>query len=63
MLGLVEGELEAELEGDGEEEGDELADVEGLELFDSVIVKLVMKSINKAKVPRIKNFRVIAVAA
>lgn len=40
-----------------------VADVEGLELFDSVIVKLVMKSINKAKVPRIKNFRVIAVAA
>jgi hypothetical protein len=40
-----------------------IADVEGLEAFDSVIVKLVMKSINKAKVPRIKNFRVIAIAA
>ena len=40
-----------------------VADVENLDPFDSVIVKLVMKSINKAKVPRIKNFRVIAVAA
>lgn len=40
-----------------------IADVEGLAPFDSVIVKLVMKSINKSKVPRIKNFRVIAVAA
>ena len=40
-----------------------VADVEALDPFDSVIVKLVMKSINKAKVPRIKNFRVIAVAA
>lgn len=30
--------------------------------FDSVMVKLVMKSINRAKVPRIKNFRVIACA-
>ena len=40
-----------------------VADIENLQPFDSVIVKLVMKSINKAKVPRIKNFRVIAVAA
>jgi hypothetical protein len=40
-----------------------IADVEGLSPFDSVIVKLVMKSINKAKVPRIKDFRVIAIAA
>jgi hypothetical protein len=39
------------------------AEVEGLTPFDSVMVKLVMKSINKAKVPRIKDFRVIAVAA
>ena len=38
-------------------------DVEGLEAFDSVIVKLVMKSINKSQVPRIKDFRVIACAA
>ena len=30
--------------------------------FDSVMVKLVMKSINRAKVPRIKNFRVVACA-
>lgn len=40
-----------------------IADVEGLPPFDSVIIKLVMKSINKAKVPRIKDFRVIAVAS
>lgn len=40
-----------------------VADVEGLAQFDSVMVKLVMKSINKAKVPRIKDFRVIAAAA
>ena len=39
-----------------------MADVENLEPFDSVMVKLVMKSINKGKVPRIKDFRVIAVA-
>jgi hypothetical protein len=39
------------------------ADVENLEPFDSVIIKLVMKSINKSKVPRIKNFRVISCAA
>lgn len=38
------------------------ATVEGLSPFDSVIVKLVMKSINKSQVPRIKNFRVIACA-
>jgi hypothetical protein len=37
--------------------------VEGLEAFDSVMVKLVMKSINKSQVPRIKDFRVIACAA
>ena len=40
-----------------------LADVEGLAPFDSVMIKLVMKSINKAKVPRIQDFRVIACAA
>lgn len=40
-----------------------VADVEGLSPFDSVMVKLVMKSINKSQVPRIKNFRVIACAA
>jgi hypothetical protein len=40
-----------------------VADVEGLSPFDSVMIKLVMKSINKAKVPRIKDFRVIAIAA
>lgn len=40
-----------------------IADVENLEPFDSVMVKLVMKSINKSQVPRIKNFRVIACAA
>lgn len=39
------------------------ADVENLEPFNSVIIKLVMKSINKSKVPRIKNFRVISCAA
>ena len=39
-----------------------VADVEGLNSFDSVMIKLVMKSINKAKVPRIKDFRVIAIA-
>jgi hypothetical protein len=39
------------------------ASVENLQPFDSVIVKLVMKSINKSKVPRIKNFRVISCAA
>jgi hypothetical protein len=39
------------------------ATVEGLSPFDSVIVKLVMKSINKSQVPRIKNLRVIACAA
>lgn len=39
-----------------------IASVENLEPFDSVMVKLVMKSINKAKAPRIKDFRVIAVA-
>jgi hypothetical protein len=38
-------------------------DVEGLDPFDSVMVKLVMKSINKSQVPRIKDFRVIACAA
>ena len=37
--------------------------VENLQPFDSVIIKLVMKSINKSKVPRIKNFRVISCAA
>jgi len=40
-----------------------IADIENLSSFDSVMVKLVMKSINKSKVPRIKNFRVIACAA
>ena len=40
-----------------------VADVEGLDPFDSVMVKLVMKSINKSQVPRIKDFRVIACAA
>lgn len=40
-----------------------VASAENLELFDSVIVKLVMKSTNKAKVPRIQDFRVIACAA
>jgi hypothetical protein len=40
-----------------------IADVEALSPFDSVIIKLVMKSINKAKVPRIKDFRVIAIAS
>jgi hypothetical protein len=40
-----------------------VADVENLAPFDSVMVKLVMKSINKSQVPRIKNFRVIACAA
>ena len=39
------------------------ADIEGLAAFDSVMVKLVMKSINKAAVPRIQDFRVIAAAA
>jgi hypothetical protein len=39
-----------------------IANVENLAPFDSVIVKLVMKSINKGKIPRIKDFRVIAVA-
>lgn len=39
------------------------AQVEDLAPFNSVIVKLVMKSINKSQVPRIKNFRVIACAA
>ena len=39
-----------------------VANVENLEPFDSVMVKLVMKSINKARVPRIQDFRVIAVA-
>ena len=39
------------------------ADVEGLPAFDSVMIKLVMKSTNKSKVPRIKDFRVIACAA
>lgn len=38
-------------------------DVEGLDPFNSVIVKIVMKSTNTAKVPRIKDFRVIACAA
>jgi hypothetical protein len=38
------------------------ANIENLEPFDSVMVKLVMKSINKGKIPRIKDFRVIAVA-
>ena len=38
-------------------------DIEGLDAFDSVMVKLVMKSINKSQVPRIKDFRVIACAA
>ena len=38
------------------------ANVENLESFDSVIVKLVMRSINKSKIPRIKDFRVIAIA-
>lgn len=40
-----------------------VADVEGLQPFDSVIIKLVMKSINKSQVPRIQDFRVIACAA
>ena len=40
-----------------------VASAENLELFDSVMVKLVMKSTNKAKVPRIQDFRVIACAA
>ena len=40
-----------------------VVDVEGLSSFDSVMIKLVMKSINKSQVPRIKNFRVIACAA
>ena len=39
------------------------ATVEDLEPFDSVMIKLVMKSINKAAVPRIQDFRVIACAA
>jgi hypothetical protein len=39
------------------------ATIENLAPFDSVMVKLVMRSINKAKVPRIKDFRVIACAA
>lgn len=38
------------------------ANIEDLEPFDSVMIKLVMKSINKGKIPRIKDFRVIAVA-
>ena len=38
-------------------------DIEGLAAFDCVMVKLVMKSINKSQVPRIKDFRVIACAA
>jgi hypothetical protein len=38
------------------------ATIEGLAPFDSVMVKLVMKSINKAMVPRIQDFRVIACA-
>lgn len=42
---------------------DIMCDIENLEPFDSVIVKLVMKSINKSQVPRIKDFRVIACAA
>jgi len=40
-----------------------VADIENLAPFDSVMIKLVMKSINKSKVPRIKNFRAIACAA
>jgi hypothetical protein len=39
------------------------ATIEDLAPFDSVMVKLVMRSINKAKVPHIKDFRVIACAA
>jgi len=38
-------------------------DVEGLAPFTSVIVKIAMRSTNIAKVPRIKDFRVIACAA
>jgi hypothetical protein len=37
-------------------------DVEGLNPFNSFIVKIVMKSTNTAKVPKIKDFRVIACA-
>lgn len=39
-----------------------VANIEDLDPFDSVMVKLVMKSINKGKIPRIQDFRVIAVA-
>lgn len=38
-------------------------DIEDLLPFDTVIVKLVMRSSNKARVPRIKDLRVIACAA
>lgn len=38
-------------------------DVENLDQFDTFIVKLVMRSSNKASVPRIKDLRVIACAA
>ena len=38
-------------------------DVENLEPFTSLIVKIVMRSTNIAKVPRIKDFRTIACAA
>jgi hypothetical protein len=38
-------------------------DVEGLDPFNSFVVKIVMKSTNTAKVPKIKDFRVIACAA
>lgn len=37
-------------------------DVEGLDPFNSFVVKIVMKSTNTAKVPKIKDFRVIACA-
>lgn len=38
------------------------ASVENIDPFDNMIVKLVLKSINKSQVPRIKNLRVIACA-
>ena len=37
--------------------------IEGLDTFDSIMVKLVMRSTDKAKVPRIKDLRIISCAA
>lgn len=43
--------------------GGVVIDLENLPVFDTLIVKLAMKSTNKAKVPRIKNLRTISCAA